>query len=103
MNIMYIMFNGEVVAMQTYTLSDVRNRHGEIFDRAIAEPVLLTKQKRPSHVILSAAAYKTLIDRLAMLEDQALGIAAEGALASSSMVGAQAFTDALNRLADAEA
>ena len=38
MNIIYIMFNGEVVAMQTYTLSDVRNRHGEIFDRAIANP-----------------------------------------------------------------
>lgn len=33
--------------MQHYTLTDARNRHGEIFDQAAIEPVLLTKQSRP--------------------------------------------------------
>lgn len=43
--------------MQQYTLTDARNRHGEIFDKAAVEPVLLTKQSRPSHVVMSAEAY----------------------------------------------
>ncbi|BAW98041.1 prevent-host-death family protein (plasmid) [[Synechococcus] sp. NIES-970] len=50
--------------MQSYTLTEVRNQHGKIFDRAKLEPVLITKQKRPSHVILSAEAYQKLIDHL---------------------------------------
>jgi prevent-host-death family protein len=55
--------------MYTYTLSEARNRHGEIFDRAATEPVLLTRQSRPSHVLLSATAYTKLIDKLAELEE----------------------------------
>lgn len=84
--------------MQTYTLSDARNRHGEVFDIAMVEPVLLTKQSRPSHVILSVQAYQALIDRLSELEDLALGQAAEAALAQSQTVGSESFTAELERL-----
>ena len=84
--------------MQTYTLSDARNRHGEVFDQAMVEPVLLTKQSRPSHVILSVQAYQALIDRLSELEDLALGQAAEAALAQSQTVGTESFTAELERL-----
>ena len=89
--------------MQTYTLTDARNRHGEVFDRAVVEPVLLTKQSRPSHVILSAQAYQTLIERLTALEDLALGREAEVALSQSQMVGTELFTAQLKRLVDGEA
>ncbi|MEM1283208.1 MAG: type II toxin-antitoxin system Phd/YefM family antitoxin [Chlamydiota bacterium] len=54
--------------MQSYTLTEVRNQHGKVFDRAKLEPVLITKQKRPSHVILSAEAYQKLIDHIQTLE-----------------------------------
>ena len=89
--------------MQTYTLSDARNPHGEVFDRAVVEPVLLTTQSRSSYVILSAQAYQTLVQRLTELEELALGRAAEVALAQSQMVGTESFTAELKRLADGEA
>ena len=89
--------------MQTYTLSDARNRHGEVFDRAVVEPVLLTKQSRPSHVILSAQAYQVLMARLNELEDMALGRKTELALSQSQMVGPDFFTAELKRLANGEA
>ena len=85
--------------MQTYTLSDARNRHGEVFDRAMLEPVLLTKQSRPSHVIMSAQVYQALLERLSELEDQALGQAAQSALTQSRMAGSDSFTLQLKRLA----
>lgn len=85
--------------MQTYTLSDARNRHGEVFDRAMLEPVLLTKQSRPSHVILSAQVYQALVERLSELEDQALGQAAQAALTQSRMTGSDSFTLQLKHLA----
>ncbi len=88
--------------MQTYTLTDARNRHGEVFDHALSEPVLLTKQSRPSHVILSATAYQALMERLSVLDDLALGQAAQEAIAHSRLVGTQAFTAELMRLADGE-
>lgn len=89
--------------MKTYTLTDARNRHGEVFDEAIIEPVLLTKKTRPSHVILSVQAYQKLVERLEKLEDLALGRAAEEALKESKMVGPETFTAALKRLANGEA
>ena len=89
--------------MKTYTLTDARNRHGEVFDEAIIEPVLLTKKTRPSHVILSVQAYQKLVERLEKLEDLALGRAAEEALKESNMVGPETFTAALKRLANGEA
>ena len=86
--------------MQTYTLTDACNPHGEVFDRAVVEPVLLTKQSRPSHVILSAQAYQSLIERVIELEDIALGREAEVALSQSHLVGTESFTAQLKRLAD---
>jgi prevent-host-death family protein len=89
--------------MQTYTLTDARNKHGEVFDKAAIEPVLLTKQSRPSHVILSAETYQQLIDKLKELEDLVLGQAAETALSQSKMVGTETFTSALEHFAHGEA
>ncbi|MEH2434023.1 MAG: type II toxin-antitoxin system Phd/YefM family antitoxin [Nostoc sp.] len=91
------------VAMQTYTLTDARNKHAEVFDKAAIEPVLLTKQSRPSHVIISAESYQKLINRLEELEDMVFGQAAEVALSQSQMIGTEAFTSALEHLANGEA
>jgi prevent-host-death family protein len=91
------------ITMQTYTLTDARNKHGEVFDKAATEPVLLTKQSRPSHVIISANSYQKLIQRLQELEDMVLGQAAETALSQSKMLGTEAFTSALEHLANGEA
>lgn len=87
--------------MNTYTLTQTRNKHGEVFDKAQVEPVLITKQKRPSHVILSAQAYQKLIDRLEELEDLHLGQTADKARSESELVGSEAFTAALEKLANA--
>lgn len=89
--------------MQQYTLTDARNRHGEIFDKAAVEPILLTKQSRPSHVVMSAEAYQQLITKLEELEDRLLGQQAETALSQSRMVGVEEFTLAMKRLANGEA
>ncbi|MTJ48307.1 type II toxin-antitoxin system Phd/YefM family antitoxin [Dolichospermum sp. UHCC 0259] len=86
--------------MQTYSLTDARNKHGEVFDKAAIEPVLLTKQSRPSHVIISADSYQKLINRLQELEDMQLVQNAETALSQSKMVGTEAFTSALEHLAN---
>lgn len=86
--------------MKSYTLTQTRNQHGEVFDKATVEPVLVTKQKRPSHVILSAEAYQKLVDRLEELEDLNLGSSAETALTQSKMVGSQEFTATLEKLAN---
>lgn len=86
--------------MKSYTLTQTRNQHGEVFDKATAEPVLVTKQKRPSHVILSAEAYQKLVDRLEELEDLNLGSLAETALTQSKMVGSEEFTATLEKLAN---
>ncbi|MFS0517286.1 type II toxin-antitoxin system Phd/YefM family antitoxin [Nostoc sp. UIC 10607] len=91
------------MSMQTYTLTDARNKHGEVFDKAAIEPVLLTKQSRPSHVIISAESYQKLINRLEELEDMVFGQAAEVALSQSKMIGTEAFTSALEHLANGEA
>jgi prevent-host-death family protein len=89
--------------MKTYSLTDARNRHGEVFDQAIQEPVMLTKQSRPSHVILSAQAYEQITNRLTELEDLAWGQAAQNNLSQSSMIGTDHFTIELERLANGEA
>jgi len=86
--------------MQTYTLSEARNRHGEVFDQAAVEPVLLTKQSRPSHVLMSVESYQQLIDRLTQLEDILLGQTAEEARNQSQMVGTENFVKTLKELAN---
>lgn len=89
--------------MQNYSLTDARNKHGEVFDKAAVEPVLLTKQSRPSHVIMSAQTYQKLVDRLEELEDMLLGQEANAALSKSEMMGSEAFTNALENLANGKA
>ena len=89
--------------MHTYTLSEARNRHGEIFDRAATEPVLLTKQSRPSHVLLSATAYTKLLDKLTELEEAVWGQKATEVLSKAEMVGTEVFTNALTKIANGEA
>ena len=86
--------------MKSYTLTQTRNQHGEVFDKATVEPVLVTKQKRPSHVILSAEVYQKLVDRLEELEDLYLGQTAQSALTQSRMVGSEEFTATLEKLAN---
>ena len=86
--------------MKSYTLTQTRNQHGEVFDRAAIEPVLITKQKRPSHVILAAETYQQLIVRLEELEDLNLVKTVQTALNNSSMVGNEEFTAALEQLAN---
>ncbi|MFB2919483.1 type II toxin-antitoxin system Phd/YefM family antitoxin [Aerosakkonema funiforme] len=88
--------------MRNYTLTEARNQHGKVFDQAAVEPILLTKQSRPSHVIMSFDTYKRLIERLTKLEDMALGKAAEAALSQSQMVGTKTFVETLNQLANGE-
>jgi prevent-host-death family protein len=85
--------------MKSYTLTQTRNQHGEVFDKATVEPVLVTKQKRPSHVILSVETYQQLINRLEELEDLKLGSSVEVALTQSSMIGSEEFTAILEQLA----
>jgi prevent-host-death family protein len=89
--------------MYTYTLSEVHRRHHEIFDRAAREPVLLTKQSRPSHVLLSATAYAKLINKLAELEEAAWGQKAIEALAAEEMVGSKIFTKVIQAMANDKA
>jgi prevent-host-death family protein len=87
--------------MPTFTLTEARNHHGEVFDRAFAEPVILTKNGRPSHVVLSADLYGALTQRLAELEDQLLGEKATEALSGEKRVGSTRFTNALRKMTDA--
>ena len=89
-----------LIVMKTYTLTQTRNQHGEVFDKAQVEPVLITKQKRPSHVIISAQTYQQLISRLAELEELNLGKTAETALNESKMVGSEEFTAILEQIAN---
>lgn len=86
--------------MLSYTLTEARNQHGEVFDQAAVEPVLLTKQSRPSHVIMSFDTYKQLMERLIELEDMALGKAAEAVMSQSPMVGTETFVESLKQLAN---
>lgn len=88
-----------LLAMKTHTLTQTRNQHGKVFDQAQVEPVLVTKQKRPSHEIISAEIYQKLITRLEELEDLNLGKKAETASSQSSMVGRKEFTATLEKIA----
>jgi prevent-host-death family protein len=89
-----------ILTMKSYTLTEARNRHGEVFDQAMTEPVILTKQSRPSHVILSVQAYEQLMARISQLEDTVWGNAAERELQQAQMVGSDRFVSELERLAN---
>ena len=86
--------------MKSYTLKQTRNQHGEVFDQAKVEPVLITEQKLPSYVILSEESYQKLIDKLEELEDLHWGQQAQTALTQSSMVGSEEFSTTLERFAN---
>ena len=96
---MYKIVNIKLVNI--YTLTQTRNQHGEVFDKAQIEPVLITKQKRPSHVIISAEVFQQLLTRLEELEDRQLIETADTVLSQSSLVGTDAFVQALKKLANA--
>lgn len=89
--------------MYNYTLIDTRDRHSEVFEKAAIEPVLVTQQSQPSHVIMPAATYQQLLHRLEELEDMVLGKAAETALKNSQFCGTETFTLTRQRLANGEA
>lgn len=88
--------------MRSYNLTEAHNQQGEIFDRAAGEPVLLTQESLPSHVIMSFDIYQRLMGRLTELEDMALGEAAEAVLSKSPMVGTETFVESLKQLAHGE-
>ena len=88
--------------MQSYTLAEVCNPQGTVFNRAAVEPVLLTDKSQPSHVIMSADTYQRLIERLMELEDMLLGSSAKSALSQSQMVGTKTFVETLKQLANGE-
>jgi PHD/YefM family antitoxin component YafN of YafNO toxin-antitoxin module len=85
--------------MQSFTLTDIHDRYDEVFEQAAAEPILLTQESQPSYVLLSIHDYQKLIERLADMEDQALGKLAELTLSQSHLVGTEIFTTELTRLA----
>jgi prevent-host-death family protein len=87
------------IDLQSYSLTDARNKHGEVFDRAAVAPVVLTKKNRPSYVVLSVSCYQEMQHRLQELEDFVFAEAAKTNLQSSQKIGADAFTAQLLKLA----
>lgn len=88
--------------MQSYPLKEIRDRQTELLEQAAIEPILLIEGSQPKYVVLSAQEYQQLIVRLSNLEEIAFGQLAETALQKSSMVGSEAFTTELHRLAALE-
>jgi PHD/YefM family antitoxin component YafN of YafNO toxin-antitoxin module len=88
------------LVMQSYPMTEVGDRSSELFEQAVVEPVLLTEASKPGFVIMSVQNYQNLLDRLAALEDQMLGRLAEASLQNSQMVGTEAFTAELQKLAE---
>lgn len=88
--------------MQSYNLKEAIDKHDEVFDKAVLEPVLLTKASQPTHVLMSADKYQQLVNRIEELEDVILGQAAEKARKESNMVGVEKFTSALQCLVNGE-
>jgi PHD/YefM family antitoxin component YafN of YafNO toxin-antitoxin module len=85
--------------MQRFSVTEIRNTPSAALHQATIEPVLLTADSQPSYVIMSIDNYEHLIDRLARLEDLAIGQQAQSNLTTSRMVGTEAFTAEIQRLA----
>jgi hypothetical protein len=47
-------------SMRVFTLSDLNRKPGELADKALVEPIVLTKHKRPQLVMLSAEQFEKL-------------------------------------------
>jgi hypothetical protein len=90
------------VRMQRFSVTEIQNTDSEALHQAAVEPVLLTSASQSSYTIVSVENYQQLIERLARLEDFAIGQQAQAALSSSRMVGSEIFTTELQRLAACE-
>ncbi|TVQ38924.1 MAG: type II toxin-antitoxin system Phd/YefM family antitoxin [Wenzhouxiangella sp.] len=69
--------------MKTFTALEAKNRFGQVIDAAQREPVTVTRQGRPSVVILSAEEYQRRQDRawrnlLGVMEEAGRYAAAQG-------------------------
>ena len=84
--------------MKTFNAAEFRDHFEEIFDLAESVPVLIGNGAEPTHVLLSADAYRTLYDRLEELETQVLGNAASDALSTGQMAGSEKFIEELRKL-----
>jgi PHD/YefM family antitoxin component YafN of YafNO toxin-antitoxin module len=85
--------------MQCFSVTEIQDTDSKALHQAALEPVLLTAESQPSYVIMSIDNYEQLINRLARLEDLAIGQQAQTNLATSKMVGTEIFTAELQRLA----
>ncbi|MBP0016663.1 MAG: type II toxin-antitoxin system Phd/YefM family antitoxin [Cyanobacteria bacterium SBLK] len=87
--------------MQNYTLQEAKAKQEEILKKAKNEPVLLSEQSHPSHIIMSVQAYQELINRIHELEDMVLAKQAIDAVGESEFVGEEEFMRSLQELANA--
>jgi PHD/YefM family antitoxin component YafN of YafNO toxin-antitoxin module len=85
--------------MQCFSVTEIQDTDSKALHQAALEPVLLTAESQPSYVIMSIDNYEQLINRLARLEDLAIGQQAQTNLATSKMVGTEIFTAEIQRLA----
>lgn len=85
--------------MQNFSVTEIQDTHSEALHRAAVEPVLLTAASQLNYVIMSVENYDRLIEKLARLEDLAIGQQTLAALSTSHMVGSEVFTAELQRLA----
>lgn len=88
--------------MNSYSLTDVKNKQEEVFKQAMIEPVIVTKQSNPSHVLMSFDIYQNLVQKLRELEDSHWGEMAEKAYFQEEMVGEKQFIEELQKLANGE-
>lgn len=92
--------NSEIVLK--YTLAEARNNYQLVLTAAAMQPVLLTNQSQPTHVLTSAKSYQKLIDRVKELEDMVLSQAAETDLSQSKMFGRKVSTFTLKHLINSD-
>lgn len=86
--------------MKSYSLTDVCHLQLEVFEQAIIEPVIVTQQSRPSHVLMSFETYEKLVERVTELEDLIWAEKAQENINNSSFVGQEKFTVELQRFAN---
>lgn len=86
--------------MNNYSLTDLWQRQGEVLDLAKSEPILVTQQSLPSHVLMSFETYQKLIQRLRELEDLVWGENAQQNINNSQFVGEENFSNELRKLAN---
>lgn len=93
-------FNSEILLK--YTLAEARNNYQLVLTAAAMQPVLLTNQSQPTHVLTSAKSYQKLIDRVKELEDMVSGQVAETDISQSKMVARKVSTSTLTHLTNSD-